>query len=311
MRAGARLAVYGAGLVVAFAGAFAAAGAVVPDSLVAARAEGNDVNTHGEGHGGTGAQVVGQTLNGLSLDAGGFMLSPIQAPETVGADGELSFQIQTVSGEPVTEFVEAHEKELHLIVVRTDGSEFRHVHPDLDRTTGTWSTPWTWDEAGAYRVYTDFTPTAEGAEGVTLTRSVAVAGEFTPLIRGVQRTAEVDGFTVTLDGNLTAGESSDLTISVERAGTPVTSLEPYLGAFGHLVTLREGDLAYLHAHADADDPQAGETAGPEIRFVAEAPTAGRYLLYLDFQVEGKVRTAEFVIDAAHGNGSHSDGEDGH
>ena len=45
--------------------------------------------------------------------------------------------------------------------------------------------------------------------------------------------------------------------------------------------------------------------------MAEAPTAGRYLLYLDFQVEGKVHTAEFVVDAGHGDGSPSEDEGGH
>ena len=86
----------------------------------------------------------------------------------------------------------------------------------------------------------------------------------------------------------------------------MTTLEPYLGAFGHLVALREGDLAYLHVHAEGDEPQARDTAGPEIGFAAEAPTADRYLLYLDFQVDGQVQTAEFVIDAEHGDGSQTD-----
>ncbi|MGO0577975.1 hypothetical protein [Ornithinimicrobium panacihumi] len=314
MNAGSRLTLYGAGLVVAFGGAFAAAGAVVPDSLVAAWAEGSEMNTHGDGHGKTDAEAAGHVVNGVSIDAGGYVLSPVDAPETAGIDGELSFRIQTASGESVTEFTEAHEKDLHLIVVRTDGAEFRHVHPELDEATGTWSVPWRWDAAGAYRVYADFTPAVEGAEGITLTRSVDVAGDVVPVTAEVQRTAEVDGYTVRIDGDLLAGATSELTLSVERDGEPVTALEPYLGAFGHLVALREGDLAYLHVHAGGDQPQAGDTAGPEIGFAAEAPTAGRYLLYFDFQVDGKVHTAEFVLDAAHGDGdedSHSDGEGGH
>lgn len=313
MKAGARLALYGAGLVVAFGGAFVAAGAIIPDSFVAAWAEDSATGGHGEegGHGAAEQETAGHALNGLSIDADGFVLSPIAAPAGVGQAGELSFQIQTAAGEPVTEFTEAHEKDLHLIVVRTDGAEFRHVHPELDESTGTWSVPWEWDEAGTYRVYADFTPATEGAEGITLTRSVEVAGEVTPVTAEPQRITEVDGFTVTLDGDLVAGESGNLTISVERDGEPVTTLEPYLGAFGHLVALRDGDLAYLHVHAEGDEPQAGDIAGPDIGFAAEAPTAGRYLLYLDFQVDGEVHTAAFVIDAKHGSGEHADDEGGH
>ena len=36
-------------------------------------------------------------------------------------------------------------------------------------------------------------------------------------------------------------------LTVSRDGAPV-AVQPYLGAFGHLVALREGDLAYLHVH---------------------------------------------------------------
>ncbi|RDH09970.1 heavy-metal-associated domain-containing protein, partial [Tsukamurella pulmonis] len=45
------------------------------------------------------------------------------------------------------------------------------------------------------------------------------------------------------------------------------------------------------------EPKPGDTGGPAIAFQAQAPTAGRYLLYLDFQVDGVVRTASFVVDA--------------
>ncbi|GAA5155365.1 hypothetical protein GCM10025768_27980 [Microbacterium pseudoresistens] len=311
MRAGARLALYGGGLAVAFAAAFAASAAIIPSDAVAAWGGQAEMGAH-DGHGEESEAVsAGQALKGLSLEAQGYALSPIDGPPAVGVEGVLSFQIQTVSGEPVMEYAVAHEKELHLIVVRSDGAEFRHVHPVRDEVTGTWSVPWTWNAAGTYRVYADFTPATDGAEGITLTRAIDIGGSFAPVSTEARRVAEVDGFTVTLDGDLVAGGSGELTVSVERAGEPVTSLEPYLGAFGHLVALREGDLAYLHVHAMGDDPTPGDTAGPEVAFMAEAPTAGRYLLYFDFQVDGQVHTAEFVIDAGHGDGAPSDHGDGH
>lgn len=312
MQAQGRLAVYGAGLVVAFGGAYGLAGVAVPDSAVTAWAEGSGMGTHDGGHGGagqdTGPDAGAEALNGLSASADGFLLSPVEAPAAADEDGELSFRILDGAGEPVTEYTTAHEKDLHLIAVRTDGAGFQHVHPELDPGTGTWSAPWSWDEAGTYRVYADFTPAGEGAEGVTLTRTVEVGGDFTPVESEVQATDEVDGFTVSLDGGLTAGSPSELTATVERDGEPVTALEPYLGAYGHLVALREGDLAYLHVHAEGGEPKAGEVSGPEVGFSAEAPTAGRYLLYLDFQVDGEVHTAEFVLDADRGDGSEAEGD---
>jgi hypothetical protein len=44
-----------------------------------------------------------------------------------------------------------------------------------------------------------------------------------------------------------AGTVSELRFVITRSGTPV-NVEPYLGAGGHLVVLREGDLAFLHVH---------------------------------------------------------------
>ncbi|WP_109209585.1 MULTISPECIES: heavy metal-binding domain-containing protein [Microbacterium] len=301
MNAAGRLGLFAAGAALAFAAAFGVAAAFVPDSVAAGSSEEDEMDDHGAV---SASETTTETATaGVSLSGGGYVLSPIVAPVSTAEAGELSFQILTDAGEPLTEFTVAHEKDLHLIVVRSDGSGFRHVHPTLDERTGTWSLPWQWHAAGTYRVYADFTPADRDAEPLTLSRTVEVAGDFQPTVAVPTRTAQVDGYTVSIAGELTAGSMSDLTISVSRDGEPVTTLEPYLGAFGHLVALREGDLAYLHVHAEGDEPQPGDTSGPEIAFMAEAPTPGRYLLYLDFQVDGQVRTAAFVLDTADGAAS--------
>ena len=88
---------------------------------------------------------------------------------------------------------------------------------------------------------------------------------------------------MTLDGDLTAGDEAELTLSVTRDGEPVTDLEPYLGAYGHLVALRAGDLAYLHVHPEGAPDDGVTEPGPDVVFFAEVPSAGRYHLYLDFK----------------------------
>ena len=86
-----------------------------------------------------------------------------------------------------------------------------------------------------------------------------------------------------------------MALTVSRDGVPVTDLQPYLAAYGHLVALREGDLAYLHVHPDGAPGDGVTPAGPQIEFVAEVPTAGNYRLFLDFQHGDVVRTAEFTV----------------
>ncbi|WP_234946199.1 hypothetical protein [Agrococcus sp. Marseille-P2731] len=239
-------------------------------------------------------------VGGLAVADRGFSLSVVEAPAAAGVPGQLGFRIEDAVGRPVRSFAKAHERELHLIVVRTDGEHFQHVHPVLDRATGWWSLPWQWSAAGAYRVFVDFAP-GEGANdagSVVLSRLVQVPGMLEPgLDRAPSSTSRAGGFDVTVTGDLLVGGSGPLTITVEREGSAVRSLEPYLGAFGHLVALREGDLGYLHVHPEGSEPSAGDLSGPDVVFHAQAPTAGRYWLFFDFQVDGAVHTARFALDA--------------
>jgi hypothetical protein len=57
--------------------------------------------------------------------------------------------------------------------------------------------------------------------------------------------------------------------------------------------LREGDLAFLQV-----DPVPGTGSGPTITFEASVPTPGYYRVFLDFQHQGAVRTAEFTVLAS-------------
>ena len=293
MKTPTRLSLYGLGLVAAFGAAFLVSGAVVPESAVDAR-EAQAEGSHGAHSETPEPEAAEPTMPGLSLSADGYRLSAVSTPGTVGEDGELRFSVLDESGAPVLEFTEEHEKELHLIVVREDGSEFRHVHPELD-AEGTWSLPWTWNEAGSYRVFADFIPAAAD-QGLTLTRSVNVSGDFQPVPAVEElRSAQSGEYDVELVGDLTAGGSSTLSVEVTQDGRPVTTMQPYLGAFGHLVALRDGDLAYLHVHPEGAEPEPGELSGPTVEFATEAPTPGRYLLYFDFQIDDEIHSASFVL----------------
>ncbi len=90
------------------------------------------------------------------------------------------------------------------------------------------------------------------------------------------RSVDVDGLRVS--------KSDDLDFTVTRDGKPV-ELADYLGAKGHLVALREGDLAFLHVHPDEN----------RLRFEAHFPTPGRYRLFLQFKTtDGRLHTAAFT-----------------
>ncbi|MFI7667992.1 hypothetical protein [Nocardia sp. NPDC049526] len=237
-----------------------------------------------------GAMAHTEQDTGLSDSRSGYTLTGLSAPADPNRAGALRFRITGPDGVPVTRFTTQHDKKLHLIVVRSDTTGYRHVHPAMD-DTGTWSIDWNWTAPGTYRVFADFVP-EQGPGDLVLSRAVTVAGpaELQPL-PPESRSATVDGYQVRMAGDLsTAG--SELRFTVTRDGVPVTDLEPYLGAYAHLVVLRANDLAYLHVHPQGE---IGRTpAGPEVGFHAQTPGAGAFRLYLDFSHGGVVHTAEFT-----------------
>jgi hypothetical protein len=223
----------------------------------------------------------------------GYTLVPKSTFFQPGKPQTLSFTIQGPDGKPVKEFTETHEKELHLIVVRRDLSGFHHVHPTRD-ASGTWSIPFTFTAGGTWRLFADFQP-AGLDRTLTLGTDVNVSGLYIPVpLSEPASISSFDGYDVTLAGTPVAGKESELIFAISKGGKQVTDLQPYLGAFGHLVSLRGGDLAYLHTHP-AQEATAGMKGGPEIKFATTFPTPGTYSLFLDFQHAGVVRTAEFTV----------------
>lgn len=231
---------------------------------------------------------------GLMTSQDGYTLTLDRAQAAAGDAVPVSFTITGPDGAPVTSYDVQHEKQLHLIAVRRDFSGFQHVHPTLE-DNGTWSTDLALTP-GTWRVYADFKAT--GAEALTLGSDLAVDGHYEAAAPTREiRTATVDGYEVTLDGDLSAGADAKLTLGVSKDGKPVTDLQPYLGAYGHLVALRSGDLAYLHVHPDGEPGDGKTEPGPDVVFHTAVPSNGTYHLYLDFQHDGVVRTAAFTVAA--------------
>jgi hypothetical protein len=224
-------------------------------------------------------------VRGLAVSENGLTLALAHTAARPGAAFGLAFRVLDENGRAVRDFDLEHTKRMHLIVVRRDLTGFQHLHPTL-RADGTWTTPLRLSQAGTYRVFADFsvdgTPTTLADD---LQVDGAVRSRELPAPANV---AGTDGFRVRLtDGTVRAGEESALTFDVTREGEPV-ALRDYLGAKGHLVALREGDLAFLHVHPDASS----------LRFEATFPNAGSYRLFLQFRVAGRVHTAAFTLEVS-------------
>ncbi|QEU93570.1 hypothetical protein [Streptomyces kanamyceticus] len=313
MNTGLKITAFAAAVAATFGTAYGVGKAVDPvtDETPTARhgehdGGGQEKGTHDgmEGEGG-GANPPG----GLQISERGYTLDLKTSRLTADKKQRLSFAVVKEStGKNVTAYQLEHDKELHLIVASRDLTTYRHLHP-VRAADGTWSTSVELPDAGGYRVFADFRP--QGAkEGLTLGADLAVAGAYEPKdVPAHNTTATVDGYDVTLKGELKTGAGGDLTLSVAKNGKPVTDLQPYLAAYGHLVALRSGDLAYLHVHPNGEPGDGKTKPGPGISFMTAAPSKGTYRLFLDFKHEGKVRTAAFTVHAGGGAARDEAGKD--
>ena len=224
---------------------------------------------------------------GLAVSVAGYTLQVSPKTFEVGREETFGLRILDRGGHAVRDFDEQHGERMHLIVVRRDLVHYQHLHPSLG-TDGTWSVRLVLPEPGVYRAFADF---SVGGESLTLGADLYVPGEMeVTSLPDPTSLARVDGYEVELDaGTLTAGAASSLTFRIAQQGQDVEELEPYLGALGHLVALREGDLAFLHVH-----PTGG--AGARITFHAVFPSMGLYKLFLQFAHESRVRTVGFTTE---------------
>jgi hypothetical protein len=268
-----------------------AAGAAADPAANHTHAPGVAPHQHGGATGGTAS--AGAEVGGLTTSAGGYTLVPAATSFTAGRAADFRFTVQGPDRTPMTTFAIVHEKPLHLIVARRDLSGFQHLHPTM-APDGTWSVPLTLPEPGVWRAFADFAVRDAAGQDLPATLGVdlTAAGAYTPhVLPAPARTAVVDGLTVGYEGTPTVGATQPLQFRVTQAGAPA-ALQPYLGSYGHLVVLREGDLAYLHTHPDL------ELSGGTVKFWLAAPSPGRYRMFFDFQVGGVVRTAAFTVDVA-------------
>jgi hypothetical protein len=233
--------------------------------------------------------------NGLSDTRDGYHLVSTATTLPPGSPVAYRFTVNGPDGEPVTDFAVEQTERLHFYAIRSDLTGFQHIHPTM-AADGTWSAGLAALTPGSWRVFTTFTPNSGPAQGsdFVLSRTVTVPGNATtaPLPAAATST-RADGYTVTVDGEPTAGTAHRLTVSLSKDGKPVTDLQPYLEAYAHLTAFHEGDTAFAHLHPTTK--ATTDLGGPTLPFHAELPTPGNWRLYLQFQTAGTLHTAALTL----------------
>ena len=198
---------------------------------------------------------------------------------------------------PVRHLEHVHERPMHVMIISPDLAGFTHIHPEVT-PYGDWEVNHTFHSPGRYRVYSEFTP--PGANQRVEFFDVQITGpsqtpDVPPRPRVVLENA----------ASLRAGRDLELLFRVKE---PVPQWQPYLGAWAHVAIAGEALSSFLHAHpmensegkirSNEVHSHTPEALGPPpslIRVAAVFPKAGRYKLWLQMQVDGRVETTPFAI----------------
>jgi hypothetical protein len=197
----------------------------------------------------------------------------------------------------VNDFEVVHEHLLHLFVLSQDLEYFAHVHP-TKRPDGTFIYTHVFPGAGPYRLIADFLPV--GGVPQLLQRTIVTAGytgSLVPKTRLVPDGQEkvVEDLRVRLSMPPPVGGREQLVtfeFSDSHSGAPISDLEPYLGAVGHLLYVSSDLEVATHSHPVAD---MSASVGPVIVFQALFPRAGTYRLWVQVQRRGRVVVVPFTV----------------
>ncbi len=204
-----------------------------------------------------------------------------------GSEVTLEFQIQDpATGKPVNKFETIHEKIFHLFLVSHDLQHFAHVHPEM-RSDGSFVLQTKLGTGGMYRMLCDFYPAGGTPQLIAKTILVPGGGVSVPLKADLaQQTSENMKVSLwTEPAQPIAGMKTLMFFEL----TPGEGLEPYLGAWGHMLAASEDLIDMIHTHPAFDQ------GGPTVQFNLIFPRPGIYRVWVQFQREGKVNTVAFNI----------------
>jgi hypothetical protein len=254
--------------------------------------------------------ICGMTLvAGDPMATADYTLRVTTEPRAVKPGQKTKFRFQILhplTGDPVPEFAEVHDRLFHLFIVSRDMTHFFHEHPTREQD-GSFTYEHVIPEAGHYMLFSDFMPIGGGPQLVaTPLVTAAFEGDILsskPNLSPDKSWAKTaNGVTAELQiepAQLIAGEEVDVPVHFTAASTgePVRNLQRYLGAFGHAMMLNEDMTEHVHAHPEEmlEGTATTEGGGPDLVFHALFPKPGHYRIWLQFLRNDTLSTIPFTV----------------
>ncbi|MGH8049611.1 MAG: hypothetical protein ACREPB_03015 [Arenimonas sp.] len=182
----------------------------------------------------------------------------------------------------------AHTQKVHVLSVDPSLTDYSHSHPTPTNKSGDWTFNFTPKFNRPYHLWLDVKAVGGKQEYVMLT--VNEKGAKAPVEKVPSLTATMSNLTATLsfDSPLVVDAPAMGHVTILRDGKPFASLEPVMGAYGHIVGISEDWETISHVHPMGTEPtKVSDRGGPVIDFHLEPKHAGFLKLFAQIQVDGK------------------------
>ena len=217
-----------------------------------------------------------------------YPLEVVCTPELALPERPLQLTLRVLhpdTNKIVSDFEIVHEKLMHLFLVSENLEYFAHEHP-VPQSDGSFKIEFKLPYGGMYRLLADFYP--EGSVPQLAVSTLFVVGRA-PVAKLEPSLApcKAANLTATLRTDpeeLLAGLENRLTYSLN----PAEDLQPYLGAWGHMLAVSGDLIDLLHIHPFL-------VSGGAIQFNIIFPRPGLYRIWTQFQRSGIVNTTVFTV----------------
>jgi hypothetical protein len=192
----------------------------------------------------------------------------------------------------IVELETIHEQKIHLIIVSEDLEYFNHLHP-TKLINGNYSLQMSLPFGGKYKLYLEYKP--EGSTKITDGFNIEAKGTEKPktIFSSEKLFFNYNDISVSLQDPSEIYSESELQLSIliMKDGRKISSdrLGNYLGEKAHAVLIGLSDFNFLHVHPMVINNQ--------LNLHMNIVKSGYYRLWLQFQIDGLLYTADFVLEA--------------
>jgi hypothetical protein len=221
-----------------------------------------------------------------------MQLEALPAP-TPGQPIHLKFQLVRLKDlSPVgpDDLITTHEAPLHALVCDRLLTDYHHAHPTPTGKPGEWEFTFTPQHSDEYHLWINAVPSQTGREEFPMNIISQINPNVAPtqIIRDPALTSTFAGLTGQITWNGGDQPETNRPISgtlhlAQPSGEPVADLEPFMGAFAHIVGFADDFRTVLHVHPEGAIPAPADRSGPDIDFTLRPTRPGFHRLFVQVQ----------------------------